>query len=250
MASSGRSWGSEVGFFKRREKEIKDTSDDVVGGFAFFLSLALLFPTGLLLLALAIRQVRQADISNVVIFLAALALGASFAHRFMQGHLSVLIHEWKHELISSLVGNKNKRMEVGRDTGSLQYEYTKKTAHFNAFIALAPYIVPIFTFVGILITAALGSKHQSIALMIIGATYGADALLNARDISPVQTDISLIRGGYSIGLLYIISWNMLTTAIVLAWAFQGFNGVAELFTTVMLLFIALYSTITGWQPGS
>lgn len=239
-----------MGFFKRREKEIKDTSDDVVGGFAFFLSLALLFPTGLLLLSLAIRQIRQAEVGNVIIFLAALVVGAAFAYRFMQGHLSVLIHEWKHELISSLVGNKNKRMEVGRDTGSLQYEYTRKTAHFNAFISLAPYIVPIFTFIGVLITAAVGSRHPSVALMIIGITYGADALMNTRDISPVQTDISLIRGGYSIGLLYIISWNMLTTAIVLAWAFQGFNGVAELFTTVMQLFIALYSVMTGWQPGA
>jgi len=239
-----------VGFFKRREKEIKDTSDDVVGGFAFFLSLALLFPTGLLLLSLAIRQIRQAEVGNVIIFLAALVVGAAFAYRFMQGHLSVLIHEWKHELISSLVGNKNKRMEVGRDTGSLQYEYTRKTAHFNAFISLAPYIVPIFTFIGVLITAAVGSRHPSVALMIIGITYGADALMNTRDISPVQTDISLIRGGYSIGLLYIISWNMLTTAIVLAWAIQGFNGVAELFTTVMQLFIALYSVMTGWQPGA
>lgn len=239
-----------MGFFKRREKEIKDTSDDVVGGFAFFLSLALLFPTGLLLLSLAIRQIRQAEVGNVIIFLAALVVGAAFAYRFMQGHLSVLIHEWKHELISSLVGNKNKRMEVGRDTGSLQYEYTRKTAHFNAFISLAPYIVPIFTFIGVLITAAVGSRHPCVALMIIGITYGADALMNTRDISPVQTDISLIRGGYSIGLLYIISWNMLTTAIVLAWAFQGFNGVAELFTTVMQLFIALYSVMTGWQPGA
>ena len=140
-------------------------------------------------------------------------------------------------------------MEINENSGSLQYEYTKKTAHYNAFIALAPYILPVFTCIASLITFAIQASNPLVPLAIIGVAYGIDVLMNARDISPIQTDISLIRGGFYVGLLYIMAWNMITSALALAWAFQGGAGIGELFVTVMKLFIALYSIITGWQPA-
>jgi hypothetical protein len=51
------------------------------------------------------------------------------------------------------------------------------------------------------------------------------------------------------GLLYILAWNLVTAALVLAWAFQGAAGVATLFTTVSKAFFALYFTISGTSPG-
>ncbi len=239
---------------KQKPVHDKESPDDdtpesgIVGGFAFFLSLALLFPTGLLFFFLAVRQVRHAEGKMAFAFLGSCIFGALLAHSMIRGHLSVLIHEFKHALISNLVGNKNKKMLVNKNSGHLVYSYTKKTAHFNAFIALAPYIVPLVTFLAILISIAVAPGDTILAVLIIGLGYGADLLLNARDISPVQTDISLIRGGYGIGLLYIIAWNLVTAALVLAWAFQGTAGIAELFATISKFFITLYFQISGTRP--
>ncbi len=237
-----------MGLFKPRRKEAEDTSDQIIGGFAFFLSLALLLPTGVIFFGVALLQLRYAELSSVALFFASLVVGIGLGHYVLKGHISVLVHEWKHEVISSLVGNRNKRMEVGEHSGSLQYEYTKQTAHFNAFIALAPYILPICTFIAILLTFALGSENPRAPLMLIGIGYGIDLLMNARDISPIQSDINLIRGGFYVGLLYILSWNMLTTALAFAWAFNGFSGLTELVEVLLKLFVALYSALTGWHP--
>lgn len=245
-----KSWGFSVGLFRPRKKELEDTTDQVVGGFAFFLSLFFLLPTAVLFLGIALGQVQHGELSAAITFLASLCTGLAIAHYGIRGHFSVLIHEWKHEVVSSLVGNRNKRMEVSQHTGSLQYEYTKKTAHYNAFISLAPYILPVFTFIGILISVAVGPVHHLAPIVIIGMCFGIDLLMNARDISPIQTDISLIRGGYAMGLLYILSWNMLTTGIVLAWVFQGVSGISAQFEGILRIFISLYSAITGWSPNA
>jgi hypothetical protein len=217
----------------------------VVGGFAFFLSLLLLLPTGLLFFVLAVRQIRDAEGSIAFAFLGSCLFGALLAHSMIRGHVSVLIHEFKHALISNLVGNKNKKMRVDQNSGHLVYSYTKKTAHFNAFISLAPYIVPVTTFLAVLLSIAVAPGDTLMAVIIVGLGYGADLLLNARDISPIQTDISLIRGGYSVGLLYILAWNLVTASLVLAWAFQGAAGIVELFATISRFFIALYFRISG-----
>lgn len=234
---------------RAKSEENDDIAESgVVGGFAFFLSLLLLFPTGLLFFVLAVLQIRDADSKIAFAFLGSCVFGALLAHSMIRGHISVLIHEFKHALISNLVGNKNKKMHIDQNSGHLVYSYTKKTAHFNAFIALAPYIVPLATFVSILLSIALAPGDTLIAVIIIGLGYGTDLLLNARDISPIQTDISHIRGGYGVGLLYILAWNLVTASLVLAWAFQGAAGVAELFATISKFFIALYFQISGTEP--
>ena len=239
-----------MGLFRPRKKELEDTTDQVVGGFAFFLSLFFLLPTAVLFLGIALRQVQHGELSAAITFLASLCTGLAIAHYGIRGHFSVLIHEWKHEVVSSLVGNRNKRMEVSQHTGSLQYEYTKKTAHYNAFISLAPYILPVFTFIGTLTSLAVGPAYQTAPLVLVGICYGIDLLMNTRDISPVQTDISLIRGGYGVGLLYILSWNMLTAGVVVAWVFNGISGISAQFEAMLLIFISLYSAITGWSPDA
>lgn len=234
---------------KARKKE-KDTTDEVVGGFAFFLSLLALLPTGILFFGLALFQVRDADIKIAGTFIISIVFGAVLTQGMIRGHFSVLLHEFKHSLISNLVGNKRKGMRIDERSGHFEYAYTKKTAHFNAFISLAPYIVPIFTFVAVLMAFATCSNDPVLAAVVIGLGYGADLLLNARDISPVQTDITLIRGGYGIGLLYIAAWNLIIASVVLAWAFQGPAGIVELFATISKAFIHIYFFISGHSPGA
>jgi hypothetical protein len=234
--------------FSRNKKPKEEPKQEVVGGFPFFLSLAALLPTGILFFVLALLQIRHADPLLAVSFLAACLAGCLVAQIAIRGHISVLLHEFKHALISNLVGNKNKRMKIEQNSGHLEYAYTKKTAHYNAFIALAPYIVPVCTFVMILISAAVAWGNPLVAAVLVGFGYGADLLLNARDISPVQTDISLISGGYGVGLAYITAWNLLTTALILAWAFQGIQGIAALFVTVSKALFTVYFWGSGTTP--
>jgi hypothetical protein len=231
------------------KKDSLQSENEVVGGFAFFLSLALLLPTSILFFLLAVLQIRDADMKHAITFLGSATFGALAAQSLIRGHISVLIHEFKHALISNLVGNKNKKMKVDRDSGHLVYSYTKKTAHFNAFIALAPYIVPVATFISVLLSIAIAPGDLLLTLIIIGLGYGADLLLNIRDISPIQTDITLIRGGYFVGLLYIAAWNLVTAALVLAWAFKGAAGIGALFAAVSKAFFTVYFTVSGTSPG-
>ncbi|MFO0416657.1 MAG: hypothetical protein ACK5Y6_05150, partial [Pseudomonadota bacterium] len=53
-----------------------DPQDQVVGGFAFFLSLAALVPTGALFLVLAVLQIRHAEANMAIGFIGSLVLGA------------------------------------------------------------------------------------------------------------------------------------------------------------------------------
>jgi hypothetical protein len=229
---------------KRDASALPETSD-VVGGLPFFLSLAALLPTGLLFTSLALARIRYADPSVTVAFFIAILVGALCAKLFIRKHISVLIHEFKHSLISNLVGNKHKGMKIDEDSGYYRWAYTKNTAHFNAFIALAPYIVPVFTFVGSLFALTFSRYDRFFTGIFIGIGYGMDLLLNIRDISPIQTDITLIRGGYKIGLLYIVAWNLMIAGLLLTWAFNGSAGLLILLEDISTCFVYLYFWLFG-----
>jgi hypothetical protein len=223
--------------------------DDLVGGFAFFLSLAALLPTGLMFATLTLLRVDTANSTPTLNFIFATLAGVAIAQMFIRGHLSVFIHEFKHSLVSNLVGNRHKGMKIGERSGHYQYAYTKSTAHYNAFISLAPYITPVFTFNSVALALIFLRGDRDIAAVVVGVGYGMDMLLNMRDISPIQTDISLIRGGYTVGLAYIAAWNLLTAALVFAWAFHGIKGLSMLLTDISACFIYLYIALFGDPRG-
>jgi hypothetical protein len=218
---------------------------DIVGGIPFFLSLAALLPTGVLFTVLALVRVRYANSESMVAFIGATLVGAICAKLFIRKHISVLLHEFKHSLISNLVGNKHKGMKIEEDSGYYQWSYTKQTAHYNAFIALAPYITPVFTFLSVILALALCREDPFFTVILVGIGYGADLMLNIRDISPIQTDITLIRGGYKVGVLYIIAWNLVIAGLVLTWAFTGVTGLVILAEDIATCFVYLYFSIFG-----
>lgn len=222
-----------------------ETKQDLVGGFAFFLSLAALLPTGLIFTTLTVLRLKSANATSTINFLLAALAGAAIAQMFIRGHLSVFIHEFKHSLVSNLVGNRHKGMRIGVNSGHYQYSYTKSTAHYNAFISLAPYITPVFTFFGVVIALVFLRHDRDIAALVVGLGYGMDILLNMRDISPIQTDISLIRGGYTMGLAYIAAWNFLIAGVIFAWAFHGLEGLEMLLEDISACFIHLYIALFG-----
>ena len=231
------------------QEEDAPTEESLVGGFAFYLSLLALLPTGILFTSLTLYRARAADPTCVVNFALGALGGIALAHMFIRGHLSVFLHEFKHSLISNLVGNKHKGFRIGEASGHYQYSYTKRTAHYNAFISLAPYITPVFTFVAVAMALIFLRHDREVAAVVIGVGYGMDVLLNVRDISPIQTDISLIRGGYGMGLLYIAAWNLLTFGVLVAWVFQGSHGLLLLLEDISTCFIHLYITLFGDPRG-
>ena len=222
-----------------------EAKKELVGGFAFFLSLAALLPTGLMFTTLTFLRLKSANATSTVNFICSALAGAAIAQMFIRGHLSVFLHEFKHSLVSNLVGNRHKGMSIGVNSGHYQYSYTKSTAHYNAFISLAPYITPVFTFFGVVIALICFRHDRDIAALVIGLGYGMDILLNMRDISPIQTDISLIKGGYTMGLAYIAAWNLLIAGLVFAWAFHGLEGLWMLLEDISACFIHLYITLFG-----
>ncbi len=223
-----------------KSRKAETPKQAVVGGFAFFLSLVAILPTGLVVLSLALRLLSAETLGYAGIFTCAALAGGVCAHLFIKGHISVLIHEFKHSLVSNLVGNKRKGMKIARDSGYFEYAYSKETKHFNAFISVAPYITPVFTFVAGLIAFALFRHEHMLAVLTVGIGYGLDIVLNIRDISPIQTDLSLIRGGYRVGVLYVMAWNLLLFGFLVAWILKGGAGLTYLLEAVSIFFLKIH----------
>jgi hypothetical protein len=223
------------------EKKVEaDEQQKPVGGLAFFLSLFLLSPSSVVLLLFAFSYTTLDNAHLLALLLIATLTGAVAARVLIKRHISVLLHESKHSLVSNLVGNKRKRMHIDEHSGFFEYSFTKETAHFNFLIALAPYIVPVFTSLCSIGLLAGGLKERWQAIVLLGLGYGADLLLNLRDVSPIQTDISLIRGGYSFGLTYIAAWNLTIFALVIAWTLDGGNGLTHLLRDIAAIFLNLH----------
>ena len=221
-------------------QETSETKREPVGGFAFYLSLAALTVATPVLLILAASLFTAESLYSSCSFLGGILIGLAVTKLLIRRHFSVLVHEFKHQIISNLVGNKPKKMKIDADSGYFEYSYTKKTSHFNAFISLAPYIVPLFSFVSALIALAAARSNHSLAAAILGIGYGTDLLLNIRDISSVQTDITDIRGGYNVGLFYIFVWNGAILAVLLCWVFQSGSGFLMLLHEVSYVFVVLH----------
>lgn len=199
-----------------------------VGGIAFFASLFLLGLLGLLNLACLPTLLDRQALGNWLYFSPALMCGALLARFLVRGHLSVFLHELKHSILANLAGNKAGKMRIRSRSGEFAYKYSAETAPYNAFIALAPYLIPIFSFAALALSLPFFYDNQRILLLALGLGYGMDMVLNLRDISPHQPDIYLIRGGYLAGLAYIIAMNLTLFTIVAAWVCQGTNGLTQL----------------------
>ncbi len=155
-------------------------------------------------------------------------LGLWGAFVLIHGHTSVFIHEVKHSLLSGLVGNKYKGMDVNYDSGEFRYGYYQHTAHFNALIALAPYFFPI-SWPFFLICGYIFFTEPTHRILIFGIGYGLDLSLQLRDISPIQTDISNITGGFTVGLFFILLVQLMLATFFLTWTLQGWAGFPLLF---------------------
>lgn len=206
--------------FKRKEK---DTTGDPVGGIALYLSIIAFTLIAISNSWVVISLFSIESLPRWIYFAIGILLGFAIQSLVMRGEFAVLLHEFKHLFLASVVGNKVKKLKVGDLTGHVQYSYTKKTAHYNAMIALAPYWLPIFT-VPACISLFTPYGRQDPMLMVIGLCYGIDLLSGCRDIGRHQTDITLIRGGYFFGIWYLVAAHLTVFTLLAAWVSAELPG--------------------------
>ena len=132
----------------------------------------------------------------------------------VSGKADVFIHELKHSIVSNLAGNKAKGMKVDKETGHFEYTFTKQTSHLNAFISLAPYTFPIFSLAFLPLAILMFSKDPVIARYMMSCALGIDLLQSAEDVGPYQTDFSELRGGFFVGIIYVVCFNFILTCLV------------------------------------
>lgn len=200
-----------------------------VGGIAFFSSLSMLPLVILGNLLFLVPLLDSAALAYWLTFLGCFWIGLTFTRLCVQGRSVVFLHELKHAILSSFAGNREKKMEVRSRSGKFAYEYSKGTAAYNAFISLAPYMLPLFSFVALGLGAICLRNVRPIWVCLVGLAAGVDTDLARRDVGPYQTDISLIRGGYRIGFAYIILMNAAQFSFLAAWISHGFYGLRQLF---------------------
>jgi len=213
---------------RNRRSKGKLKQQKSVGGFPFFISLFALLFLGIYFITVLPSLQDSYAYSNWFRFLAGFVLGCWGASVFIKGHISVFLHELKHSIISNLVGNRSRGMKIRKHTGHFEYSYTQQTAEYNAFISLAPYWFPLFLIPACIIALTLWHHDHQLLVAVIGIGFGIDAVLNLRDISRVQTDITGITGGYSIGLLYIAAMNLTIFTTLAAYISQGTFGLKYL----------------------
>ncbi len=215
-----------------------------VGGFAFYLSLlslSLLSVSNICALATAVPVIVALHRIDLAILAGAGTLGYFFSLIVLNEHIHVFMHETKHALVSGLVGNTWKGMNVGSHSGHFEYSYSKHTAHYNAIICLAPYFVPLITIPALLLAAAAFRTEHRIMVAIISFAAGIDLYSNIKDIDPRQSDFVSIKGGYRVALVYVISANAFLLSVLIAWGLMGYDGLRVL----VFFFVDLISRITG-----
>ncbi len=215
---------------KAEPEEISESNP--VGGFAFYLSLLFLCFLAAVNTATLLQIQSREVLPRFLTFAAVFVCGYGGAKYLFPERFCVFVHELKHSIISNLAGNRAKKMKFGAESGSFTYQYTKRTAAYNAFIALAPYLVPLFTVVGLPFAIFGLPGTPLLQIGAAGLLFGADSALNLRDFSPQQTDITGIRGGYLIGALYIIAMNVTLSSILLAWVTRDVPGLSALVSTL------------------
>lgn len=231
-------------FGKKKEKKLEK-----VGGLVFYLSLLFLLILDAVLICLLTPTIFSGPdvLKNWFYFLTGSLVGWTTASVLIAGRLAVFLHELNHKVLSGLLGNKPKKMKVGKDDGFFEYEYTKETAPYNAFIALAPYFFPLFTLLGLALSLIGWRTQHYLAVCITGMGYGMDLCLNTRSVGPYQTDFKQIRGGYKAGFLYVIAVTLAIFFILASWVSDGGRGFLNLFKTLFQISVAVVELFTGMK---
>jgi hypothetical protein len=204
------------------------TSDTKEGGIAFYFTLLCLIIINAVQLFGLSGILTHTQFSQWGEFVTALLCGGMAAACFINGGFSTFLHEVRHSTVSGLVGNSWGKMHVDGNSGYFQFKYDQRNKHFNALIALAPYYLPVFTVLGAVFMALYFYRYKVWLSMILGFGYGIDLVLNLRDISPIQSDLTRIRGGYSVAVAFIVLAQLALASLVSYWVIAQMAGIRYL----------------------
>jgi hypothetical protein len=200
-----------------------------VGGAFYFFSLFSVVLLASLLTRFSVDFLSTSTINTKISLLQILIslLIGFFIAALVPSKVSVFLHELKHSIISSLAGNKAKSMSYKEDSGDFQYTFTKNTAHLNAFISLAPYLLPIFSIIGLVLQFTVFKADLALGATVSIAALGLDLVLNLKDAGIHQTDLTEIRGGYFLSMTYVLAFNTSWILIVSTLAIYGAQPLLE-----------------------
>jgi hypothetical protein len=158
------------------------------------------------------------------LFLQALLTGVVILAGSKFQRLSTFLHEVKHAVLVVCTGNILKEMKVGRDRGHVSYQMYKDTLHFEPFVMLAPYFLPLLSFPALIAALFLEEKHRFGAIYLLGLALGLDLMSAWREFHPHQTDLRRIFGGFFIARTFIFTANLFWISVCLLWLVGGANG--------------------------
>lgn len=202
-----------------------------VGGFAFYLSLvslAALSISNFCAIIQSLPVIVALHRTDLAVLAGGMTLGYFFSLLILPEQIHVFMHETKHALVSGLVGNTWKGMNVGNHSGHFEYSYSKQTAHYNAMISLAPYFVPLISIPALLLAVAAFRPEHRWMLAVISVGAGIDLYSNIRDIDPRQPDFISIKGGYRVAVAYVTFANAFLLSLLIAWGLLGGDGMRVL----------------------
>ena len=139
-------------------------------------------------------------------------------------HLSIFEHEFTHMIAALLTFHAPKSMSIESDKGGSFGYYGKG----NWFITLAPYFIPTFPFLLMLFSLIWGRFHNDLPelfMPVLGMMFGYHLVSNAGQIHTEQTDFP--KAGWIFSVLFLPTANLITFAIVWAFAARGWQGVGN-----------------------
>ncbi len=139
--------------------------------------------------------------------------GRSFAHTFE--------HELTHLVAGVLCFQKPSKLIVGREAGETHL------SGGNWFISLAPYFLPLWGLIPLLLLPLMNRTGTLAALGALGFLYGLHLYSTVNEFSLKQPDLT--EHGRIFSTCAILSLNLLILAVVLAAVTGGWSAIGEWF---------------------
>ena len=174
------------------------------------------------------------DVSKNYMFLiglvAFLILGFLLSNKLQ--YFSTFEHELTHNIWALLFFKKPRGFHVNAD-GSGLFEWSGVTGLLSkVFILLSPYFFPTITMFLILLSLIIKDGFISIFFLVIGISFGYHIVSTIKEMHLEQTDIT--ENGYFTSFNTIVLMNLIMNGVVIAFINNGYNGIAEFFTSAYM----------------
>ncbi len=225
-------------FFSGRKKTKADSNRKLIS-LAFLIAIPTCFVIASLFLftLLVLLQRGETPTQGWLLFLGGVTATVGILSLAKLNYLRTFIHEAKHGIVVLFSGNKLSDMEVKEQTGQVEYALYEDRDHYEPFIVLAPYFLPLFSFPTWVAAMILGSENFPGLLFVLGLTLTLDLATAWFELYPNQSDLKRIRGGFFFASLFIAGANFLWLMNCLLFVQGGRTAYVEAFV--------ILSTIIG-----